>query len=85
MSLHNGIDIVSWVSLGLYSETYSNRFLGVVPDTQNIANLYASLGMLEQAISPYVIAYYIKSIRNKGPRSHLGLSNLIGRHTRSVG
>lgn len=27
----------------------------------------------------------IKSIRNKGPRSKFGLSNVIGRHTRSVG
>ncbi len=85
MSLHNGIDTVAWVSLGLYTENYSNKFVGIVPDTQAIANLYASLGLIEYSLSPYVIAKKIKSIRNKGPRSKFGLSNLIGKHTRSAG
>jgi len=43
MSLHNGIDTVSYISLGYYSETYG------VGEEANIANLYSSLGLLEDA------------------------------------
>lgn len=43
MSLHNGLDIVSWVSLGLYTETYG------AATQANINNLFVSLGLLEDA------------------------------------
>lgn len=43
MSLHNGIDTCSWVSLGLYSEESG---LG---EESTLAHLYVSLGMLEDA------------------------------------
>ncbi len=46
MALHGGIDTVAFVSNGLYSETYG---LG---EEQNIANLFASQGMIEDLPSP---------------------------------
>ena len=52
MSLHNGIDTTSWVSLGLYSKTFgadSYTIIDSVPRvTQACLNtLFISLGMLE--------------------------------------
>ncbi len=79
MSLYNGIAVTSWISLGLYSDYYG------VGDEQNLANLYASLGLIEGAAAEADPALSVKSIRNKGPHSKYGLDNLIGRHTRSVG
>lgn len=43
MSLWNGIDTVAFVSKGLYSETYG------VGEEANVANLWASKGLLEDA------------------------------------
>jgi len=43
MSLHNGIDIVSIISCGIYTETYGSA------TQKNICNLYASLGLYEDA------------------------------------
>lgn len=43
MALHSGIDTVSFVSGGVYSETY------VGTDTHNMASLFASYGMIEDA------------------------------------
>lgn len=78
MSLHSGVDTVGWVSLGLYTKTFGASL------PQGIANLYASLGLIEFATPEYAIALRIKSIRNKGPRSKLGVSNTIGVHTRTI-
>ncbi len=78
MSLHNGVDTVAWVSLGLYTKTFSSS------EPQGIANLYASLGLIEFITPEYLIAARIKTIRNKGPRSKLGVSNAIGVHTRTI-
>ncbi len=43
MALHNGIDTVSIVSLGVWSKTYGST------DVDNIADLHASFGLLEDA------------------------------------
>ena len=43
MSLHNGVDLVSYVSIGVLSKTYG------AGEEENIAALYASLGHLEAA------------------------------------
>jgi len=43
MSLYNGIDPTAIASLGSYTETYGSSAPG------NIANLYASLGLLNDA------------------------------------
>ena len=43
MSLHNGIDTVGFVSLGLYTKTYG------AADQKNINSLFVSLGLLEIA------------------------------------
>ena len=45
MSLHEGIDTVSWVSLGLYSKTYGDG------EQANLNSLFVSLGLLETATS----------------------------------
>ena len=45
MSLHNGIDAVSFVSYGLYTETYASTGAAV-------NSLFVSLGMLEDAPAP---------------------------------
>lgn len=56
MSLHNGIDTVGWVSLGLYSETYGDG------EQSNINNLFASLGMIEAGITLVALGGGIWSI-----------------------
>ena len=43
MSLHEGIDTVSWVSLGLFTKT--NEPWGS-PDQQHINNSFVSLGLV---------------------------------------
>jgi hypothetical protein len=43
MSLQNGLDLVAIASFGTYTETYGSS------NPANIANLYASLGYLEDA------------------------------------
>ena len=43
MSLWNGLDTVAIISHGVYTETYGSTA------PANIANLYASLGFLEDA------------------------------------
>ncbi len=43
MSLYNGIDPTAIASLGSYTETYGSG------EPANIANLYASLGLFEDA------------------------------------
>ena len=42
MSLQNGIDVHSYVSVGLFSETYEST-------GANLNSLFVSLGMLEEA------------------------------------
>ena len=55
MSLHNGIDTVAFISLGLYTKNYS---AGVYPYGQsNINSLYVSLGLLEDATPKQNYAY----------------------------
>lgn len=44
MSLHNGLDIEAIATLGVYSSTYNS-----VSAPGNIANLFASRGLLEVA------------------------------------
>ena len=41
MSLHNGLDTVAIVTYGVYTKTYGDA------DPDNIANLFASYGFLE--------------------------------------
>jgi len=43
MGLHSGIDTVAFVSNGVYTKTYGSTAL------QNICNLFASYGMVEDA------------------------------------
>lgn len=43
MSLHNGLDTVAIVTIGIYSKTYGST------DGNNIANLFVSLGLFEDA------------------------------------
>ena len=43
MSLHNGIDTCSWVSLGLFTTTYDSS----EADQDNINKLFISLGLIE--------------------------------------
>ncbi len=43
MSLYDGIDPTAIAALGVYTETYGSS------SPANIANLYASLGLLEDA------------------------------------
>jgi len=54
MSLHNGIDTVSWVSLGLYTDTFGAATHTIIDGhpvvTQaGINSLFVSLGMFEAA------------------------------------
>lgn len=49
MSLWNGIDLVAYVSFGVHSKTYGQA------DPDQTADLFASLGMLENAPSETVI------------------------------
>lgn len=46
MALHNGIDTVAVASLGVYTETYG------AADPNEIANIFASRGYLEEAPEP---------------------------------
>jgi len=57
MSLHNSIDTVAYVSCGLYTATYGSAAQA------NVNNLYASLGMIEDApdVEPPVFAGKIAS------------------------
>ena len=48
MSLQNGIDVHSYVSIGLFSETYAAT-------GANLNSLFASLGMLESAPAPVLV------------------------------
>lgn len=48
MALHSGIDTVSFVSGGVYSETYG------ATDGANIASLFVSRGLLETAPTPLI-------------------------------
>jgi hypothetical protein len=43
VSLHNGIDTIAIATVGIYSSTYGSAAPG------NIANLFASLGLFEDA------------------------------------
>ena len=43
MALRNGIDTISYLTHGVYSETYG------AADPENIASLFLSLGLLEDA------------------------------------
>ena len=43
MSLHEGIDTCSWVSLGLFTKTYDSS----EEDQDNINKLFVSLGLIE--------------------------------------
>lgn len=43
MSLHNGLDTMAIATIGIYSGTYGAAHPG------NIANLFASLGLFEDA------------------------------------
>ncbi len=43
MALRNGIDTTAYLTHGVYSETYG------AADTENIASLFVSLGLLELA------------------------------------
>jgi hypothetical protein len=44
VSLHNGLDIVSIATRGVFTETYDS-----VSNPKNVASLYASIGFLETA------------------------------------
>lgn len=61
MSLHNGIDLMAVASHGVYSATYGSANRGA------IANLFASLGLLEDApeSSPGVLAKLYGMIKRK--------------------
>ena len=48
MTLYSGIDTVSFISNGVYSETYGSA------DGGNIAALFVSYGMLESAPTPVI-------------------------------
>ena len=56
MALQEGLDTVGIISMGMYTETYE----AIHP--ANRANVYASLGYIEDAINPLlklaVIMYY---------------------------
>ena len=54
MALHNGIDTVSIIAVGVYSKTYGSG------DGTNIANLFASFGLLEDAPTKSVTANWIR-------------------------
>ena len=43
MSLHQGLDTVAWVSLGLFTKTYDAS----EADQDNINKLFVSLGLIE--------------------------------------
>jgi len=51
MSLHNGLDTVGIISFGVHSKTYG------ASDPGNNANLFSSLGYLEDAPDAVVIIF----------------------------
>lgn len=57
MSLRNGLDTIAIISLGVYSDTYVSS-TGAGP----IANLFISLGLLEDAPEPTAPAAIVKRI-----------------------
>ena len=63
MSLHNGIDTVGIATAGSYSKTYGSAAPG------NIANLFATLGLLEDApkiaVSRLFRSAIIRSVINR--------------------
>jgi len=54
MSLHSGIDTVAFVSNGVYTETYGSATL------QNICNLFASYGIIEDASEAVLVVTEIR-------------------------
>ena len=50
MSLHNGVDTMAVASIGVYTSNYGAATPG------NIANLFASLGLLEDAPEGSLVA-----------------------------
>jgi hypothetical protein len=62
MSLHGGIDTVAFVTGGVYTETYGST------EQQNICNLFASYGLIEDAPNITVlianIVEFLKRRRN---------------------
>lgn len=66
MSLHNGIDTIGVATNGVYSGTYG------AAEQQNICNLFASWGFLEELRAP--IAVIVRAARKM---FRLGLSNRL--------
>lgn len=64
MSLHSGLDTVAIVSEGVFTKTYGSA------SASNIANLYASRGLLEDAPNVVVkiinIVMYLTRRRRNG-------------------
>lgn len=56
MSLHAGLDTVAIISLGVFSKTYG------ASDPANIANLFASLGLFEDAPNIVTITIFRRRI-----------------------
>jgi len=54
MALHNGIDTVAVVTRGVFSKTYG------AADPGNIANLFVSRGLLEDAPEPTPVTEFFK-------------------------
>lgn len=65
MALHSGIDTTAFVSYGVYSKTYGST------GKANIANLFVSYGLLEDAPTRAVMANLLKIIGS-------GMRKLIG-------
>ena len=64
MALQSGVDLVAIASLGCYTETYG------AAQPANRANLYASLGFIEDAISDdiqiaAIFDYYFRRRKNE--------------------
>lgn len=57
MSLHNGLDTVGIISFGVHSKTYG------ASDPDNNANLFSSLGYLEDA--PNAVVVVVSALRAK--------------------
>lgn len=58
MSLHNGIDTCAVVSNGVYSETFGSA------NKSAIANLAATLGLIEDAIKIAVARQFLSQMLN---------------------
>ena len=65
MALHGGLDTVAIATQGAYTETYA------AADPDNIANLFISLGYLEDAPTPTVPISVIYSTIYLGKKSLL--------------